>query len=185
MLASAFIVGPPDGPGAALRHLANTVGFTAVLPYGGVALAEQQAARTPLCFFLFAAGDDVSALNSAAAAIRFSPSRRIRFSPLVYFAESPSLSAIRSCIEMGFDDIITLPFTTARVGDRLRAQIERRITFFETAGYFGPDRRDRMPTSEEGHHPMRGSGGQHRRIEIVRSYEAGVRVVKDDMHMAA
>jgi hypothetical protein len=184
MLASAFIVGPPDGPGAALRQLANTIGFTAVLPFGGVTLAEQQAARTPLCFFLFAAVDDVSAMATSAGAIRFSPSRRIRFSPLVYFSESPSVQTIRSCIEMGFDDIITMPFTTARVGERLRAQIERRISFFETSGYFGPDRRDRLPPAHEAH-PMRGSGGQHRKIEIIRSYEAGVRVIRDDMHMAA
>ena len=43
MKAAAYIVGPLDGPGAALMDLGRRLGFSALLPYAGVAQAEQQA----------------------------------------------------------------------------------------------------------------------------------------------
>ena len=60
--------------------------------------------------------DDVGDLKAAADAIRFSPGRRIRFCPMVYFSESPHLDAIRTCVEMGFDDVITLDCTVVVPG---------------------------------------------------------------------
>lgn len=179
MKASAFIVGPPDGPGAALRDMAPRLGFETVLPFGGVANAEQQTAQTPLLFFLFAAVDDPGTLKPAADAIRFCPSRKVRFSPLIYFSESPSIAAIRLCAAMGFDDVITLPFTHSRVADRLKRQIDRTQVYFETASYFGPDRRSPAGGQEDGH-SGRGAGGRHRRLEIIRSIPGGVSVLRDD-----
>lgn len=179
--ASAFVVGPRDGPGAALRDIAVRLGFETVLPFGGLAQAEQQAAQTPLLYFLFAAVDDPQTLRTAADAIRYSPSRRIRFSPLVYFSESPSVAAIRHCLAMGFDDIITLPFTQARVADRITRQVDRTQVYFETPSYFGPDRRRAIADAQGS---GRGKGGQHRRIEIIRSTASGVTVLRDDLQAA-
>jgi hypothetical protein len=153
-----------------------------VLPYAGVAQAEQQAIRTPVCFFLFATVPDVGALRGVAEAIRFCPSRRVRFSPLIYFSESPSIDAITRCINMGFDDVITMPFTRARLVDRIDRQIGQSHVYFETQGYFGPDRRDRVTS------PKRPAetrlGGQFRRLEIVRNLLTGVNVVRDDFYAA-
>jgi len=179
MKACAFVVGPPDGPGAALRDMARRLGFETVLPFGGVAQADAQAAQTPLMFFLFAAVDDPRTLRAAAEAVRFCPGRRVRFSPLIYFSESPSMAAIRQCAAMGFDDVITLPFTPSRVADRLQRQIDRTQVYFETASYFGPDRRASAGGQEYGH-SGRGSGGRHRRLEIIRSIPGGVSVLRDD-----
>lgn len=178
MKACAFIVGPPDGPGAALLDMARRLGFETVLPFGGVANAEQQAAQTPLMFFLFAAVDDPRALKAAADAIRFCPSRKVRFSPLIYFSESPSAAAIRLCAAMGFDDVITLPFTLVRVEERLGRQIDRTRVYFEAPNYFGPDRGDRprADTSTAG----RAANRQHRRLEIIRSIQSGVSVLRDE-----
>ena len=50
---------------------------------------------------------------------RFSPSRKLRLSPLIYFSESPSHEGIRACAAMGFDDVVTLPFSRERVTARL------------------------------------------------------------------
>ena len=179
MKAAAYIVGPLDGPGAGLTAMAQRLEFGAVLPYAGIMAAEQQASQTPVCFFLFAAVPDVASLRSVAEAIRFSPSRRIRFSPLIYFSESPSIEAITACINMGFDDVITMPFTRTRVMERVRRQIGTNLTYYETAGYFGPDRRDRVTA------PKRAAetrvGGQFRRLEIVRNLMTGVNVVRDDL----
>lgn len=181
MKAAAYIVGPLDGPGAGLLEMAQRLEFAAVLPYAGIAQAERQSHQTPVCFFLFAAVPDVATLRGAADAIRFCPSRRIRFSPLIYFSESPSIEAITRCINMGFDDVITMPFTRVRVTERINRQIGRNLTYYETAGYFGPDRRDRVTA------PTRAAesrlGGQFRRLEIVRNLMTGVNVVRDDLYM--
>lgn len=180
--ACAFVVGPGDGPGAALRDMAARLGFETVLPFVGVAQAEQQAAQTPLMFFLFAAVDDPRTLKPAADAIRFCPSRRLRFSPLVYFSESPSIAAIQLCAAMGFDDVLTLPFTEARVAGRIGRQIDRTQVYFETASYFGPDRRQALgKIADSG----RGAGGQNRRIEIIRSIANGVSILRDDLRTVA
>lgn len=173
MKACAHIVGPQDGPGAALSDLARSLGFAAVQPYAGLGAAEAQSQQTPLLFFLFAAVEDVSRLKATADSIRFANARRIRFSPLVYFSESPSVEAIRACVEMGFDDVITLPFTGARVQNRLSRLIDRKLVFFESAHYFGPDRRNAADI------------GVSRRIEIIRSTDAGVSVIRDEMRRAA
>jgi hypothetical protein len=181
MKAAAYIVGPLDGPGAGLMEMARRLEFSAVLPYAGIAQAEQQSNLTPVCFFLFAAVPDVAALRGVSDAIRFCPSRRIRFSPLIYFSESPSIETITRCINMGFDDVITMPFTRVRVTERINRQIGRNLTYYETAGYFGPDRRDRVTA------PKRAAesrlGGQFRRLEIVRNLLTGVNVVRDDLYM--
>jgi len=181
MNAAAFVVGPLDGPGAALMDMAHRLDFSAVLNYAGVAQAEQQCNRTPVCFFLFAAVEDVNSLRGVAEAIRFCPSRRVRFSPLIYFSESPSAETITRCINMGFDDIITMPFTRSRVAERIDRQIGQSLTYYETPGYFGPDRRDRVTG------PRRPAetriGGQFRRLEIVRNLLTGVNVVRDDFYM--
>src|SRR5690606_22623319 len=89
MKAAAFVVGPLDGPGAELMEMARRLGFSAVLPYGGVARVEQQSNRTPVCFLLFASVPDTDTLRAVADAIRFSPSRRVRFSPMIYFSDGP------------------------------------------------------------------------------------------------
>jgi CheY-like chemotaxis protein len=181
MKATAYIVGPLDGPGAALMDLARQLDFAHVLPYAGIAHAEAQSAATPICYFLFAATETVPALQPVSEAIRFCPNRRVRFSPLIYFSESPSIEAITRCIAMGFDDVITMPFTAARVRDRMDRQIGQNLVYYETVGYFGPDRRDRVTA------PRRPAetrlGGQFRRLEIVRNLLTGVNVVRDDLHM--
>jgi PleD family two-component response regulator len=175
MRATAFVVGPADGPGAALRDLAQGLGFAHVLAFDNLGRSEQQLQHTPVCFFLFAAVEDLSGLRTVAHQVRFSTSRRIRFSPLIYFSESASVETIRSCVDMGFDDVITVPFSRDRVMGRLEHQLNRNLVFFETANYVGPDRRT----------TPRAQTGQYRRIEISRSLHTGITVIKDRAHAAA
>jgi DNA-binding response OmpR family regulator len=182
MKAAAYVVGPLDGPGAALMDMARRLNFATVLPYAGVAQAEQQVSRTPVCYFLFAAVPDVAVLGSVAEAIRFCPSRRVRFSPLIYFSESPSTETITRCINMGFDDVITMPFTRQRVAERIDRQVGQSHIYYETPGYFGPDRRGRVTGPRRAAESR--ADGQFRRLEIVRSLMTGVNVVRDDFHMA-
>lgn len=189
MHACAYVVGAESGPGTALLDLARRLGFQIVLPYGGVAQAEQQAASTPICFFLFAEVPDVRSMGSVAQAIRFSSGRRIRFSPMIYFSNNPSMEAIKACINMGFDDIITRPFTKTRVGIRLQRQLNAPLLYFETSSYFGPDRRRfndgaaPAPTSPPAPSAERRGDGQYRRLEIMRHLTSGVNVLRDDLQV--
>jgi hypothetical protein len=179
MRGCAYVIDPGDRPGAALMGLARGLGFDAVLPYAGAEAAEQQAMRTPLMFFFCAAGSDPSRLKPMADDIRFHPNPQVRFSAMICFAERPSVLDIRHCIEMGFDDIITLPFSRERVEERLLRQVDHIQTYYETASYFGPDRRGRQGSDDN--HEGRGSGGQYRRVEITRHALHGITVVSDDM----
>ena len=177
--ASAFVVGPRDGAGAALMDLARALGFSPVQRYQGLTRAEKQTEMTPLVFFLCAAVPDFTTLKPMADAIRFSPSLKLRFSPLIYFARDPSLDEIKACIKMGFDDVIALPFASGDIGDRIGRQVGVVQTYYETSTYFGPDRRNRT-----GHERSTGSdhgGGQYRRIEIMRNSDTGIDVLSDDM----
>jgi len=171
MKACAYVVGPSDGPGAALLDVGRDLGFPVVLPFQGVAAAEAQSQQTPLIFFLFAAVHDVRILKGVADQIRFAPARRIRFSPLLYFSESPSRQAISRCIEMGFDDVITLPFTRPRLLDRIGRLVDRTQIYHETAAYLGPER------------PIHRGSGQFRRLEIIRTPAVGTSVLRDEMRV--
>lgn len=183
MRAYAYVVGSCIGPGSALLDLARGLGFAGVSSYSGIAQAEQQAQVTPLCFFLCAATEDFASLRNVANAVRFSTTRRLRFSPLIYFAESPSVDGINACLNMGFDDIITMPFTRKRVLDRVARQVGQNVTYYETPSYFGPDRRGRdAPQSrvQDKRH-----GGPFRRLEIIRSLTSGVNVLRDEQFASA
>jgi len=171
MKASAYVVGPSDGPGAALMDMGRALGFPVVLPFHSVAAAEAQSQQTPLVFFLFAAVHDVRILKGVADQILFAPARRIRFSPMLYFSESPSVDAISRCIEMGFDDVITLPFTRPRLMARITRLVDHMQVYHETSAYLGPERKV--------HH----GSGQFRRIEIIRSPSSGTSVLRDEMRV--
>ncbi len=174
---TAFVVGPEDGAGDALMDMARGLGFGTLLRFSGIAGVEVQAQVSPLMFFLFSAEEPGEAA-AAARSIRACQGRRIRYSPMIYFAESPSVDTIRQCIGMGFDDVITLPFIQHRVYERLSRQLGHVQVYYETPSYFGPDRRNRF-----GEERRDGSDGAsaYRRIEISRSIEGGISVLRDQV----
>jgi hypothetical protein len=179
--AAALVVGARNGATAALQELAHAVGFMPVERYAGIASAERQARETPLVFFLCAEVPDVAALKPTVDAIRFSISAELRFSPLIYFSRSLSVEGIRACIKMGFDDVIALPYKAGDLSERIFRQVGRTQVYYETATYFGPDRRNRMGNSRSTDSDH--GGGQFRRIEIVRNALTGVDVLRDDFQV--
>lgn len=180
MNACAFVVAPAGGPGT-LLDTAHALDFEIVLPFRSTPAAERQAARTPLVFFLLETTADPRTHAPVIASIRASAKPGIRFAPLIYFARDPSHETIRTCINMGFDDIVTLPFTRPQLRRRLDRQVDKACVYFETESYFGPDRRNRLQDASD--HSGRGRGGQFRRIEILRSPRRGVRVLSDELQV--
>ncbi|HVY50108.1 MAG TPA: hypothetical protein VHA07_00960 [Devosia sp.] len=181
MNASAFVVGARNGATASLLELAHALGFNPVERYSGLGRVEEQLRRTPLVFFLCAEVPDVSSLKPVADAVRFSALPDIRFLPLIYFARGLSVEGTKACIRMGFDDVIALPYSGGDLGERIFRQIGRPQVYYETATYFGPDRRNRAGNvrSTDSDH----GGGQFRRIEIVRNPLTGVDVLRDDFQV--
>ena len=179
MKAYAYVVGPQDKAWQTLFDMAGDLGFAGVSDYRGISQVEQQAGETPVCYFLFSATADLHALRPVADAIRFSASRAIRFSPMVYCAEDAAVETIMACINMGFDDVVALPQSTVKLRERLGRQIGHNMVFYETAGYFGPDRRNRVAALKP--NPVANRiGGPFRRLEIVRNLLDGVSVLRDE-----
>lgn len=178
MFANAFIVGPDDGPGLALERLAQDVGFRNVSWLTDLAEAEESTKSIPTCFFLFTPDLNLKDAAEASKVLRASRNRQIKFAPLVGFCPEPTEASIRAYMSMGVDDILISPFTVDQVQERTRCMIGRKVVFFETKQYFGPDRRRDAGLKDLGH-KMRGSGGDHRRIEILRDLNVGVKVLSD------
>jgi hypothetical protein len=175
MNACAYVVGDDAAGGLSLEPLARKLGFDVVLPYSGMAEAERRSREPPLAFFFFAEVQDLKLLAAPIEAIRGSGADDLRFAPLIYFCRKPSMEVIRRSVGMGFDDIITEPFTPERVAGRLSRQVSTELAYYQTPSYFGPDRRrhDREPRSEE-------AQGGFRRVEIFRDPASGISVVHDD-----
>lgn len=179
MKAYAYVVGPQDMAWTTLFDMARDLGFAGVSDFRGLSQVEEQAGETPVCYFLFSSVPDVRVLRPLARDIRFSASGLMRFAPMVYCAENPSVETIMACINMGFDDIVALPQTAPRLRARLARQIDRNMVFYETPGYFGPDRRNRVASLAAPRTPSRGAG-PFRRLEIVRNLLSGVSVLRDE-----
>lgn len=182
MKAYAYVIGPQDMAWSALFDMVGDLGFAGVSSYRGLSQVEQQAAETPVCYFLFSAVPDLRQLRPAVEAIRFSNSPLIRFAPMIYCAEAPSVETTLACIAMGFDDIVALPQTGPRLRDRLDRQVGQIMVFYETAGYFGPDRRNRIALRRPHIPALR--GGTFRRLEIVRNLFDGISVLRDEFSAA-
>lgn len=162
--------------------LARAIGFATVSRYQSMPRAEAQVARTPLVFFLCSPVADVHTLEPIAAAVRFASAPKLRFLPLIYFARDPSLETVKRCIGMGFDDVIALPISGDDIGDRIARQIGHIQTYYETATYFGPDRRNLLGGAPPSTGGDRG-GGQFRRIEIMRNTNTGIELIRDDQQI--
>ncbi len=183
MQATAFVIGEDKQCSQGLVDLSLDIGFRSVLSFSDIELAEQQVKRTPVCFFLFALTRQSHNASGIARAIRTSRNRQIKFAPMVGFTESAEPRLIQATLRLGFDDILVPPFSAKVALPRLNNHINRRIHFYETENYFGPDRRVGLGIHKEpGNHPDRGKGGDHRKILINRSLETGVSILKDEFH---
>jgi PleD family two-component response regulator len=178
--ASAFVVGSGSTAGAGLIALARSLGFSRVDPYSGIEIMLERAQSTPLIFLLCAAVPDVSKLKPIAKLLRSSPDFRLRFAPLIYFPPEPSIDTIKACIGMGFDDVIAMPYSGNDLGQRIGRQLGGTHVYYETASYFGPDRRNRV--GEERSTDSDHGGGEYRRIEIRRS-DTGIDVLSDEFEV--
>ena len=178
--AGAIVIGDAAGTGEPLLVAAAECGFTFVRHYDGQQPLNELAADATLSFFLFAEADDPSVHAPLIRDIRQNPVREIAYAPLAYFTYKGSEDLIDTCVGLGFDEVIGMPLDRERLLAGLMRQIETPQVYYETAEYFGPDRR-RFSKPRLADAFLRGlnTAQSARRIEFRRSVTAGIRILGD------
>ncbi len=171
-------MGGNDAQVALINDLARDLGFRQVTPFSGLVHAEELTRKVPNNFFLFASDGELGPIKSQVQNIRNSTRPRVRYSPLICFIEVPLPMLISQCIQIGFDDILTLPWDPKQMMPRLRRQLNTQITYYETSNYFGPDRRRFGKKRSTPARIYRESQG-YRRIDIKRDTAHGVQILGD------
>jgi len=64
------------------------------------------------------------------------------FAVVVVTTWLPEAQLVKKVMDCGADDLLTRPFSTAMLGERLRTHVHARKGFVVTADYVGPDRRN-------------------------------------------
>lgn len=164
---------------ALIGDMAADLGFKLVRPYMGVADSERLAKIHPVNFFLFDYSQDFEKTKSQITELRMSHQLRVRFAPLICFVESPSKDIIVDCVNAGFDDILTLPWSALKTRERLAKQINNKSTYFETDTYFGPDRRRFSDDGKTRKQAAPAPGFGFRLYEFVRNNHVGVQIMHD------
>ena len=162
-----------------IGDIAKDLGFGMVRPYMGIPDAERLAKIHPVNFFLFDYSSEFEKSKQWISEIRNCQQLRVRFAPLICFVETPSKEIIISCVNAGFDDILTLPWSRTKFQERLSKQINTKNIYFETDNYLGPDRRrfSKNPKERGAGAPAAGYG--FRQYEFVRNNHLGIQIMND------
>ncbi|WP_029041079.1 response regulator [Cucumibacter marinus] len=185
MSACAINMGPDEAVRARISELIAPCGFEVERRHTHIEGAVHQSRLTPLCYFVFHLTSDFAPIHDQVEEIRHASDNRIRFAPLICFAANPSRADILRSIACGFDDVVILPTSPDQLARRLQFQTGRKIVYFATENYVGPDRRARLAALGAGSKsPQNGreeGGHAYRRYEILRDSMSGVQVLKEDV----
>jgi hypothetical protein len=172
-LCRAIIVAPTPFDSRALAHVASAAGFGDIASiFDGT--DSSNGLRYPVSYFLVhhrLADNDCEDIIDA---VRQIERMGLRFSPMVVMLPDTSGESVRKFVHMGFDDVISLPQSQEQLTARLGTQLDRDISYFETDGYLGPDRR-RMDADGALHRPAGISA--HTRLVIRRDPDYGIRLL--------
>lgn len=177
----AVIVAHDDRDGAALRALAERVGFGSIRTISDDPHHEDPENR--LTFFLVHYGIGNAVKKLLLSRLRSTPADSVRFAPIVLFIPDGPSEQILFYIGMGFDDVICLPENSHILALRLATQITQEHLYIETQTYLGPDRR-RMELPGDTH-PDRKGDFEHTKLTIVRKPGMGVKVARRQVYLKA
>lgn len=164
-----------------LEKIGARAGFIAMQPLG--VQQDQVLHAFKLNYFLVHHGMGADTLEAVLRSVRASIIDDVRYAPVVLFAEDGPFEQYLSYIDMGFDDIITLPEKAAIVEQRLIAQLGTEHMYFETASYFGPDRR-RMELEPPEQFKRQDAPHSHIRHFFRRNPDRGIVVGHSDSYLA-
>jgi len=174
----AIVIGKTSSQVASLVAMARRCGFAFVEE---PATGEIPTPKTMIAYLLvhYKVGDDL--LLSIIRAIR-SGNNDIRFSPIIVIADDCEFELVLHFVELGVDDVISLPEKRDVLVQRLASQLWSERVYVETAEYFGPDRR---PLEPPAHEDVRrpGSAG-YARYHIQRIPDFGTKIVRHQIFSA-
>lgn len=178
---AAIAVARDDFDSAALIDIGEKVGFGAVADSACYGDSEWNA--FPLLFFLVHHGIGAVAKRALLTKVRGASSVNICFAPIILFLQDGPASTTLDHIEMGFDDVITLPEDSRVLSARLATQIGQEQIYIETRNYLGPDRRRMEPSGQT--HPGRMGQEDYTKLTLLRSPELGVHVLRRQLVVRA
>jgi len=173
----AIVIGTTTGQVRSLTAMARKCGFT-LIEDPGAGLPQP---KMPVTYMLvhYRVGDAV--LDSVIRAIR-GGDRNTRFSPIIVIADDCDYELILHLVEMGVDDVISLPEKRDVLVQRLAGQLWSEQLYVETANYFGPDRR-RLEQSTHDDERRAGPAG-HALYHIQRIPDFGTKIVRHQIFSA-
>ncbi|MGV8830889.1 MAG: hypothetical protein ACOH2N_02855 [Devosia sp.] len=170
----AIVVAKNEKDGEALMRLAERLRFGKMIAYTPALKPDVFSHR--LVFFLVHFDFDDAARKQMLNSLRHSGSVSLCYAPVVIFLRDASVEQVRSCIEMGFDDVLNVPAEGPDIAMRLASQIGREQLYIETRNYIGPDRHrmdhiEPTPRTRQAEEP-------HARLIILRTVQDGVHIVR-------
>lgn len=135
---TALIAASDAGKRDELLELAANIGF-------GVILSADRGGDVrpvgPITFFFLHHDDPPGRKRSVLHTLRVSRDDNLRFAPVIVAGHRLTLDTAKRYAQDGFDDVISLPASIESTRARLAEQLAQPRIYFETADYFGPDRR--------------------------------------------
>lgn len=177
----AHLIARGDDQVRMLERIGSRAGFVQLQPLGGGVSGAPSALK--LNYFLVHHQLGPAALEAVLRSVRTSIIDDVRFAPVVLFAADGPFEEYLKYIDMGFDDIVTLPEKAVIVEQRLLAQLDTEHMYFETATYFGPDRR-RMEVEPPTEHKRVAVPHSHVRHYFTRNPVRGIVVQRSESYMA-
>jgi hypothetical protein len=177
----ACVVAETAGQRKTLETLAARTGFGGIsVDDSGIGFPDAVDRRLAFFFFHCLVGNEL--MRTALRRIR--TDERHRFSPAVLVVGECSQSDALRYINLGFDDIVVLPEAARVLERRFTGQLATAIPYFETATYFGPDRRRSQranPTQNAQRAP-----GDHRHVRyMIQRMPAGVEILRREVVISA
>lgn len=123
-----------------LIRLANRVGFGAIRRVFGDEPGPVAAGTTGVRFFLVHHRLSDKAKASIVIHLRSSDDEAVRYAPIILISDDGPIDVLLRYVQLGFDDVITLPEKCPILVGRLQQQLDSNVSYIETKSYLGPDR---------------------------------------------
>ena len=174
----ACLVGETAGQRKTLETLALRTGFVSIsMDESGAGFPDRVDRRTAFFFFHCQVGEEL--LGGTLHRIRTND--QLLFDPAILVVGECSEREVVRYINLGFDDIVVLPEAARVLERRFTNQLGAPISYFETATYFGPDRRrsSRLPTAPS--HAERPSN-EHRHVRyLIQRLPSAVEILRREV----
>jgi PleD family two-component response regulator len=169
----AILVAEDKTAATLLERIAAGAGFRAIESVFNPGARPATPAKVKFFLVHYQMGDLAKA--ALLKSVRSSRDDDLRFSPVVLIIDDCSFEDVLKYIDMGFDDVISLPEKAEVLHGRLSSQINASVVYIQTTSYLGPDRR-RMELELRSDHQRQGEF-KHSRLTIRRDTALGTKVV--------